>query len=226
MSPTNLTPAVEDYLKTIYELTTQHGRASTNQIAAVMEVRPASVTGMLQKMAALTPPLVEYEKHRGVVLTPEGERAALEVTRHHRLLERFLHEILGFPWDEVHAEAHRLEHVISEEFEERMAAVLGDPRYDPHGAPIPSRDLEMPSSTSVRMQDLLAGQRAVIQRVPDDNPDVLRYLGSIGVVPHAWFEVLECSPFDGTLRIQVEKQPGPLVLDSTITCEIFVTIEE
>ena len=226
MPPTKLTPAVEDYLKIIYELTSQHGRANTNQIAVAMDVRPGSVTGMLQKMAAFTPPLVKYEKYRGVMLTPEGKRAALKVTRHHRLLERFLHETLGFPWDEVHAEAHRLEHVISKKFEERMDAVLGYPQFDPHGAPIPSRDLELPSSASIRMQDLHVGQRAVVQRVPDDTPALLRYLAEQGLALHASFEVLECSPLDGSLKIQVEKKPGPIELPPTITGEIFVTIKD
>jgi DtxR family transcriptional regulator, Mn-dependent transcriptional regulator len=218
----NLTPAIQDYLKIIYDLTSQHGRASTKEIATALAIKPASVTGMIQKLAVADKPLVEYKKHYGVSLTAEGERAALEIIRSHRLLEQFLHETLGFPWDEVHAEAHRLEHVISDKFVERMAAVLGHPEYDPHGAPIPSRDLEIPATTSLCLGDLTVGQRAVIRQVPDDDPELLRYLGEHGVVPNAVLVVLEILPFDGNLKIQVEGQSEPVVLGPSITCEIFV----
>ena len=118
---TEVTHAIEDYLKTIYELTVSQERASTNQIADSLDIKPASVTGMVKKLAMSEPPLVDYQKHRGVALTHDGERVALETIRHHRLLETFLHETLGFEWDTVHEEADRLEHVISEEFEERIA---------------------------------------------------------------------------------------------------------
>ena len=178
-----LTHAIEDYLKTIYDLSQMGGRAATSQIAEVLEVRPASVTGMLQKLAAATPPLVDYQKHRGVALTPEGEKVALETIRHHRLLETFLHETLGYDWDAIHAEADRLEHVISEEFEERIAQALGDPTHDPHGDPIPDRDLRMPSHATTRLSELRAGQRATIERVRDSDPELLRYLSERGVVP-------------------------------------------
>jgi DtxR family Mn-dependent transcriptional regulator len=224
MNRENLTPAIEDYLKIIYKLTARHGRASTTQIAEAMEVKPASVTGMVQRLAATDPPLVEYRKHRGVVLTPTGERAALEILRHHRLLEHFLHETLGFSWDQVHEEADRLEHVISEEFEERLAQVLGDPTHDPHGDPIPTRDLKMPAYAILCLADLRAGQRAIVKRVQDKDPEMLRYLGEIGVVPEARFEVIEYSPFDGNLKIQLYGRDEPLVLGTSITCEVFVEI--
>ncbi len=172
-----ITYAIEDYLKTIYDLTVSHERASTNQIADALEIKPASVTGMVKKLSRSEPPLVDYQKHRGVALTPEGEKVALETIRHHRLLETFLHEILGYDWDTVHDEADRLEHVISEEFEERIDRALGEPTHDPHGDPIPTRDLKMPSHASTRLCDLRAGQQAVVQRVPDTNPELLRYLG-------------------------------------------------
>jgi len=222
MPRAKLTQASEDYLKIIYELTAIHGRASTKQIAEALDVKPASATGMIQKLAATEPPLVEYKKHHGVILTPDGERAALEITRHHRLLEQFLHETLGFPWDEVHTEAHRLEHVISDKFVERMTVMLGDPRYDPHGAPIPTRDLEMPLAASLCLGELTAGQQAVIKSVPDGDPDLLRYLGEIGVIPAALFEVIEVSPFDQNLKIQIVGQVEPFVLGPSITSQIFV----
>ena len=129
---TTVTHAIEDYLKTIYDLTANCERASTNQIAEVLDIKPASVTGMIKKLSQGTPPLVDDKKHHGVALTPAGEKVALETIRHHRLLETFLYETLGFDWDAVHAEADRLEHVISEEFEERIAQHLGDPTHDPH----------------------------------------------------------------------------------------------
>lgn len=224
MKRENLTQAVEDYLKTIYELLSQHGRASTTQIAEALDVKPASVTGMIQKLAAADPPLVEYEKHRGVVLTPEGEAAALEIIRHHRLLERFLYEILGFPWEKVHEEAHRLEHVISEEFEERMADILGNPTHDPHGDPIPTQELTMPTFATLCLGELREGQSAIVKRVPDTDPDLLRYLAAVGVIPQTQFDVMAYSPFDGNLTIQLLGQEGTVVLGPGITSKIFVEI--
>lgn len=185
----NLSTATEDYLKSIYELTLLDERASTNQIAERMGVTPASVTGMLKRLATNDPPLLEYHKHRGVALTTEGEKVALEIIRHHRLLELYLHDRLGFTWDQVHEEADRLEHVISEDFEERIARELGDPSHDPHCDPIPTRELEVLPDHWVRLGDLRVGQRAVVQRVEDENPDLLRYLSGIGLVPQAHLSV-------------------------------------
>jgi DtxR family Mn-dependent transcriptional regulator len=221
----SLTQAIEDYLKIIYELTSLHKRATTTQIAEALDVKPASATGMIQKLAATNPPLVEYRKHRGVALTPDGEKVALEILRHHRLLERFLQETLGFSWDEVHEEADRLEHVISEEFEERMAQVLGDPTHDPHGDPIPTRDLRMPSFATLCLAELRAGQRATVKRVRDTDPDLLRYLGELGFVPETIFEVLEYSPFDDNLKIHVVGRDEPVVLGPGITYQIFVEVQ-
>jgi DtxR family Mn-dependent transcriptional regulator len=221
----NLTQSIEDYLKTIYEIATAHGRASTNQIAESLEVTPASVTAMLKKLAATRPPLVEYQKHRGVVLTPDGEKVALEIVRHHRLLEMFLHQILGYEWDKVHAEAERLEHVISEEFEERIAQAMGDPRLDPHGDPIPTRDLHMPDSSTTLLSDLRPGQEAIVQRVRDTDPDLLRYLHDNGLVPAAQVRVLGYSPFDENLSLQVAGHDKPIVLGSRITNLVFVELK-
>jgi len=171
MKRDNLTHAVEDYLKTIYDLTRSGERASTNQIAERMAVTPASASGMIQKLAATAPPLVEYEKHHGVLLTEDGEKIALEIIRYHRLLELFLQETLGFSWDQVHAEADRLEHVISPDFAERISQVLGEPVHDPHGHPIPTRDLKLPpDETTLSLQNLRPGQQAYIRRVEDDDP--------------------------------------------------------
>jgi Mn-dependent DtxR family transcriptional regulator len=135
----SLTHSVQDYLKQIYELTEGGENASTTALAARLKVTPASVTGMVQKLSSAVPPLVEYQKHQGVTLTSDGTRAALEVIRHHRLLETWLVQTLGYAWDEVHEEAERLEHAISEDLERRIAAALGNPLRDPHGEPIPLR---------------------------------------------------------------------------------------
>jgi DtxR family transcriptional regulator, Mn-dependent transcriptional regulator len=219
-----LTHSIEDYLKTIYDLSLTHGRASTSQIAEVLDIKPGSVTGMLKKLAVADPPLVKYKKHQGVVLTPAGEQVALEIIRHHRLLETFLHQNLGFDWDTVHAEADRLEHVISEEFEERIAQVLGDPTHDPHGDPIPTRDLEMPSQATTRLSDLRAGQQATIQRVRDSDPELLRYLSERGLVPGVPIKVLDYSPFDDNLCLELEACAESVVLGPRITRQIFVEV--
>ena len=222
MKREQLTEAMEDYLKTIYELVTTHERATTTQIAKVLHVKPASVTGMIQRLAKFDPPLVEYEKHQGVQLTTIGEKAALEVIRHHRLLERFLCEVLGFPWEKVHEEAHRLEHVISEEFEERIAIILGNPTYDPHGDPIPNRDLTMPTFTTLCLCDLREGQITIVKRVPDTDPALLCYLAEVGIVPGAQLEVKGYSPFDENLTIKVEDREEKIVLGPGITNKIYV----
>src|SRR5690606_1668034 len=138
------TQATEDYVKAIYELCRSEERATTGRIADMLEVTPASVTGMLKKLSSQEPPLVQYRPHQGVWLTAEGERLALEMIRQHRLLECFLHEALGYSWDEVHDEAERLEHAVSEALTERIAQWLEHPAFDPHGDPIPTRDLELP----------------------------------------------------------------------------------
>lgn len=218
----NLTHVIEDYLKTIYDLSEEHGRATTNQIAELMGVTPASVTNMIQKLAVTDPPLVEYRKHHGASLTPEGEKVALEIIRHHRLLEMFLQQTLGYSWDEVHDEADRLEHVISEAFEERIAESLGNPRHDPHGDPIPTRDLHLPESEAQTLSEMRPGQRVQIERVRDTDPELLRYLSDRGVVPGAKVALLEYSPFDDNLRIQVEGKTDSIVLGPTITNQVFV----
>lgn len=217
-----LTHAIEDYLKTIYDLSQKHGRASTTKIAAVLDVKPASVTGMIKKLATTTPPLIEYEKHRGVILTTEGEKVALEIIRHHRLIELFLHETLGYSWDEVDAEADRLEHVISSKFEERISRVLGDPTHDPHGDPIPTRDLEIPIHATLCLSYLRDGERGIIRRVRDHDPELLRYLSEHGVVPQAGFTITNYTPFDGNLTLLIDDRSQPIVLGPRITEQIFV----
>lgn len=224
--PSIVTHAIEDYLKVIYELTVSGERATTNALAERLNVAPASVSGMIKRLAAAEPALVKYKKHRGVVLTPHGNRIALEVIRHHRLLELFLHRTLGYNWDEVHAEADRLEHVISEDLEERIAQSLGDPLHDPHGEPIPTRDLRLPPSSDIRLSEMRPGQSATIVRVEAADLDLLRYLSSIGLTPQTEVTVLEYSPYDDNLHLQVSGRREALVLGRRVTSQVYVGLRD
>ena len=218
--PELLTQSIQDYLKHIYELNESGALASTNALAATLKVKPASVTGMVQKLASAKPALVEYQKHQGVKLTREGKKAALEVIRHHRLLEAWLVQTLGYAWDEVHEEAERLEHVISEDFERRIAAAMGHPIRDPHGELIPTEDLKMPSDNTTPLSALRPPETAKIQRVDASDPDLLRHLESLGLVPGAQIEVKDYSPFDHNLTIKLGSKST--VLGLNITSKIFV----
>jgi len=178
------TESVDDYLKAILELGGENEeRVASNSLAGHLGIRAASVTGMLQKLASQKPPLVKYEKHHGVRLTAAGKMRALEVLRHHRLLERFLHDVLDYPWDEVHDEAERLEHFISERLEDRIAAKLGDPQTDPHGHPIPERNGALPAREEVLLSRWACGVPAVISSVSDRDPAALREMKRLGLRP-------------------------------------------
>ncbi len=200
--PQAISRAMEDYLKTIYQQVSHDGRISTSKLAEAMTCSPASVTNMLQKLSDLT--LVEYTPYQGVSMTPAGARIALEIIRHHRLLELYLSEILGYTWDKVHAEADRLEHVISEEFEEKIDEALGRPSKDPHGHPIPTKDGKIDLKHAATLWEVAEGQTVLVQRVSDHNPEVLRYLASIGIYPEVTLEVVKRSPFNGPLYVQVK----------------------
>jgi DtxR family Mn-dependent transcriptional regulator len=194
--------AIQDYLKTIYQLQQDQQRVMTSAIADALAREPASVTGMIQKLAQND--LLHYERHRGVRLTPAGEKIALEVIRHHRLIELFLTQALGYRWDEVHAEADRLEHVISEEFEDRIAAALGNPQFDPHGDPIPTKEGTLPAADEgERLADLEIGRRAVIQRIGEQSAEMLRYLAGLGLVPQTIVVVRERAPLGGPLLVEI-----------------------
>jgi len=200
-----ITPSMEDYLKTIYKLSRDKESVSTSQIADQMDCAPASVTNMLQKLSSLQ--LVEYRPYRGVKLTSTGERIALEVVRHHRLIELYLSEILGYSWDRVHDEADRLEHVISEEMEARMDEALGYPERDPHGDPIPTREGRIHAGPLSSLWDTPAGEEEVrVVRVSDSNPDVLRYLAEIGIYPRVEVKVTKRAPFNGPISVGVGDQ--------------------
>ena len=221
--PKTITRSTQDYLKRIYELTECGLPASTNDLARELDIKPASVTGIIQKLAAEKPALVEYHKHQGATLTPTGKRVALEVIRHHRLLETWLVQTLGYSWDEVHEEAERLEHVISEDFERRIAAALGNPTRDPHGELIPTEDLKMPVDDTTPLSSLRPNQIAKILRVSAQDPELLRHLDSLGLTPGIQIEVTEYSSFDNNLTIKVGKTSN--VLGLNVTTKIFVEVQ-
>ncbi len=195
------TQAVENYLKTIYELQATAEKVSTTGLAERLGVAPASVTGMVKKLAAMK--LLKHEPYRGVQLTKAGERIALEVIRHHRLVESYLAESLGVPWDKVHEEAEKWEHVLSEEMEDRISALLGNPTTDPHGAPIPARDGSLPETALRRLSDLEPGERAVVAEVSDHDPELLRYLGELGLFPQTKLRLISAAPFQGPITIEI-----------------------
>ncbi len=196
---------VEDYLKAIYLIQERQEGAwvSTSSIASHLGISDASVTGMLKRFAAAEPQLVNYEKYGGVKLAPAGEKLALEVIRHHRLVECYLHEMLGYTWDEVHDEAERLEHVISEEMEERLAQALGNPLTDPHGDPIPDRNGLLLQMDYQPLTGAAVGQVVQIRRVTAQQPDLLRYLTDLGLVLMARMEVLSIAPFNGPVSVRL-----------------------
>jgi DtxR family Mn-dependent transcriptional regulator len=194
-----ISQTAEDYLKAIYKLQSEEGRASTSALAARVGVSAPSATAMLKKLAALK--LVEHEPYRGVTLTPTGEKAAIEVIRHHRLLEQYLAETLGLPIAEVHAEADRLEHALSEELEARIDKSLGFPTHDPHGDPIPDADLNLARSDLRALSELQPGEKATIRRVPDADSELLRYLSSLALLPGEEIELVELAPFAGPVTV-------------------------
>ena len=198
----DLTAATQDYLKAIYALEAAGERATTSALAARMGVSAPSATAMAKRLAELG--LVERAPYRGVVLTEEGRQRALEMLRHHRLLERYLADRLGLSLDEVHAEADRLEHVLSEELEAKIDAELGFPTHDPHGDPIPDRELRLEAARERTLGDLGPGERTSVARVPDGDPDLLRYLAELGLVPGSDVEVLAHAPFSGPVTVRTE----------------------
>jgi DtxR family Mn-dependent transcriptional regulator len=196
----DLTVAVQDYLKGIYALETAGERVTTSALALRMGVSAPSATAMTKRLAELG--LVERSPYRGVALTEEGRRGALEVLRHHRLLERYLVDRLGLTLDQVHVEADRLEHALSEELEAKIDAELGFPTHDPHGDPIPDRELRVDSGLARTLVDLEPGEQASVSRVPDGNPELLRYLAELGLVPGSGVELVSQAPFGGPVTVR------------------------
>lgn len=198
-----LSQAVEDYIKCIYSLEVDLGDGvSTTNIAESLGVSSASVTNMIKRLAKMG--LVKYESYYGTTLTESGRKIALEIIRHHRLLELYLKEVMGYSWDEVHDEAEKLEHHISERFEDKIAELLNDPTHDPHGDPIPSKDGVMPEISKRSLAAISEGRQWLIGRVVDQNPELLRYLEKIGLIPGVEVEVTEKAPLKGPITLKIE----------------------
>jgi DtxR family Mn-dependent transcriptional regulator len=200
MAADELSRAVQDYLKAIYVLDAAGVQVTTSALAERMGVSAPSATAMMKRLADLG--LAERAPYRGVVLTEAGRRGALEMLRHHRLLERYLVDTLGVPLDQVHAEAERLEHALSEELEARIDEALGFPTHDPHGDPIPTRDLELVTSEGRALLNLAPGDRATVRRVPDNDADVLRYLDELSLIPGEPVELTAIAPFGGPISVR------------------------
>lgn len=199
-----LSQSIEDYLKVIYILETEGKPATTTHIAEALDVSSASVTNMVKKLARMN--LLEHESYKGASLTQAGQKIALEILRHHRLLELYLKEVMGYSWDEVHEEAEKLEHHISEQFEDRIAELLNDPSYDPHGDPIPSKDGVVPKMAQLAIIDAEEQESYFIGRVKDQDPELLRYLEKIGIIPGVKIKVLEKAPFKGPIKVLLGDQ--------------------
>lgn len=210
--------AIEDYLKAIYEIQREKGKVATTVLAGRLQIQPASVTGMIKRLSEMN--LLSYERYQGVKLSSAGKKIALEVIRHHRLVELFLAEALGVPWDKVHEEAEKWEHVLSEELEERIDALLGHPTHDPHGAPIPDRNGKIAEQPETLLADLKPSQSAAVVEVSDHDPELLRYLGSMGLYPRAEFVVLDVAPFEGPIKIEISN--NEFILGNKIARQIYV----
>jgi len=196
-----LSGPVEDYLKVIFELEATEGSAGTNEIAAALGIAAASVSGMIRRLAGQG--WIAHERYRGVRLTRAGKRAALKTIRRHRVIEAYLTTALGYPWDRVHDEAERLEHAASDELIDRMAAAIGEPLTDPHGAPIPTREGTIAEERLASLATVPVGKRVRIQRVGDRDAEQLRYLAEIGITPGRQVEVIARAPFDGPIDLRI-----------------------
>ena len=216
------TQAVEDYLKAIYDLSRGDARATTSALAERLGVAAASVTGMVKKLAAAG--LVEHVPYGGVGLTPAGRRIAVETIRHHRLVETYLHQALGVPWDRLHAEAEALEHELSEDLEARMDAALGHPTHDPHGAPIPTPDLVLTERDLLPLARLEPGQSATVARVADHDPAVLRAVGDAGLYPGVRFRLAAVTPAGAALAelVSGDRAGETVGLDPDVTPFLFL----
>jgi DtxR family Mn-dependent transcriptional regulator len=214
-----LTAAHEDYLKAVYLLKSTGREVTNSALANHLDVSPASATNMIKKLADLK--LVKYEPYQSILLTEAGERVALEVLRHHRLIELYLHQELKLPWDQVHAEAEKLEHVISETLEDAIAVALGNPMVDPHGDPIPTKKGQVGKIAGVPLTHAELNRRYRIVRVLMQDEDRLRYLGTLGLYPHVRVTLLEKAPFDGPLLINIDGQHHALAHDMAQSLQVI-----
>jgi len=213
--------AVEDYVKSVYKLSLENKKVTPSHVADSLGVTQAAVSKMVRRLQDLK--LLNYDRSKGLRLSRTGEKVALEVIRHHRLLELYLTEALGFSWDTVHEEAERLEHVISEEFEEKIEVLLGYPTHDPHGAPIPTRDGQMELGNTTMLSELDEGQSAVIARVSDSDAKMLSHLGGLGMYPGTAIEMIERDPYGGSLHIKVSGKQCSL--GPELARKVFVTLK-
>lgn len=216
---TKLSESQEDYLKHIFLLSETSDRVTTQSLADHLKVKPASVTGMIKKLAEVN--LVEYERYHGVLLTPAGEKVAIEILRHHRLIEMYLAEVLGYSWDEIHDEAERLEHHISEKFEQRIAEKLGHPTHDPHGDPIPDVNLQFPEGPSLHsISELKSGQKGSIRRVRTQDSDALNLLTKLELIIDNKVEILEKTRDGVRVRLNGDRLLVPISLARQVLVEI------
>jgi DtxR family Mn-dependent transcriptional regulator len=218
--PADLSDAVQDYLREIYKLQSAGERVRTSSLARRMGVAPPSATSMIKKLASLG--YADHEPYRGLRLTPAGERVALEVLRHHRLLELYLAKTLDLGLDAVHAEADRLEHALSEELEARIDEMLGSPTADPHGDPIPDVRLRVVHSKTRPLTDLAPGEQATVLRVPDEDDELLRYLAALALVPGQRVELVAAAPFDGPVTLGTGG--GQAAISRQLAAEISVSV--
>ncbi len=216
-----LSPAIEDYLKTIYKLQGE-GTVSTTSVAQAMNVSPASVTNMVKRLARLK--MVRHKSYRGVRLTEAGEKIALEIVRHHRLLETYLKQFLGYSWADMHAEAEHLEHHISEEFEKKIDQLLGYPTHDPHGHPIPTADLTMEQPKVRPLSSVEVGCCVRVSSVADTDAGMLEYLESVGLMPNQKVTIVAKAPFEGPITLTVKG--GELVLGNYAATHVYVDAAE
>ncbi|MEO7455602.1 MAG: metal-dependent transcriptional regulator [Gemmatimonadaceae bacterium] len=221
-----LTGPVEDYLKAIYDLERVGDAASTNDIALRLAISPASVSGMVRRLADQG--LITHEPYRGVRLTAGGRSAALRTLRRHRILECYLTEVLGYPWDRVHEEAEQLEHAASEELIERMAKALGDPIHDPHGAPIPTRDGRVEEVALRSLSEVAQGERVRVRQVQDEDAERLRYLAELGIRPGALVRILDKAPFEGPITLWIDDGGGGTsrAIGVSLAAQVFVGASE
>ncbi|HEX6982414.1 MAG TPA: metal-dependent transcriptional regulator [Balneolaceae bacterium] len=213
-----LSQSTEDYLKTIYKLESEGKSPSTTRIAESMEVSSASATNMIKKLAKMG--LVDYQSYKGAALTKTGQKMALEIIRHHRLLELYLMEMMGYSWDEVHDEAEKLEHHISEQFEDKIAELLDHPTHDPHGDPIPTKEGIMPKMQAEPLTNADEDHTYLISRVKDQDPELLRYLEEIGLLPGTKIVIKEKAPFKGPITLLIEENEQVIGYD--LATNIFV----
>jgi len=214
----SLSQAVEDYLKVIYTME-MDGKATTSKIAEAMDISSASVTNMMKRLSEMG--LVDHTSYKGVSLTETGQKVALEIIRHHRLLELYLSEVMDYSWDQVHDEAEKLEHHISEQFEDKMDELLGNPTHDPHGDPIPAKDGSLPITATSPLTEAKENTDYLIGRVKNQDPELLRYLEKIGLLPGTKITVLAVNPFNGPIELSVEGQKQSI--GHEVSQQIFVT---